>query len=118
VDNEQAALRHRFRAVRVDVDQVVPAFSGLYPLFGGYSNWELVYTRDRLIARSGARLDLWAGGSRSGPGRRIHTYSLQDIVVTQVGRWRYGRVRLGDKRLWIHARYQPLVEEWMRSPTN
>lgn len=117
VDDDQAVLRRRFQAVRVNVDQVVPAFSGLYPLFGGYGNWELLFTRDRLIARSGDRLDLWAGGSRSGPGRHVRTYSLQDMVIIRAGGRRYGRVQLGDERLWIHRRYQETLGALMRAPT-
>lgn len=116
MDDEQALLRRRFQAVRVDVDEVVPAFSGLYPLFGGYGNWELLFTRDRLITRAGDRIDLWAGGGRSGPGRHLRTFSPQDITVAPTSSRRYHRVEIGDERLWIRSKDQPLLQAWARSP--
>jgi hypothetical protein len=54
-----------FRGTGRSVDEAIPAFSGLYPFFGGTGTWELLFTRHRLLARRGATLLVWQ--SHTGP---------------------------------------------------
>lgn len=92
------------------VDDAVLAFTGLYPLLGGWGNWELPFTRHRVLALVDGDIQEWTALSGPTPGRRLRQYGTAGILV--VRHRRYDSVRIGGRRFWIHRRYRATVHDW------
>lgn len=96
--------------------EVVKAFEGLYPLFGGFTNIGMLFTRHRHLAPYGDGVGVWRAaytGPLIGPPRA--TYPRSTISVPDSGR-KYAEVRVGST--WFWARYRDLrtVAGWMLAP--
>jgi hypothetical protein len=104
---------HMSDAPQVGVGQV-PAFTGLYPLFGGWGNWELLFTRHRLLTRAGGRLQEWVALSGQTRGRLLREDPLPVIQVSE--RRRYDRVLVDGRAFWIHRRHRATVRAWAAKP--
>ncbi|MDB5145949.1 MAG: hypothetical protein JWQ66_4664 [Mucilaginibacter sp.] len=108
---QQEVLRRRFAESGVEVEDAVFAFSGLYPMFGGYGNLEVLFTRQRLLAKTPRGIGVWVAYSGPTPTRPLGTYLLTDLSIIQEG-GRFGRVVLGRRKFWVPADYQSVVRRW------
>lgn len=99
------------------VDDAIPAFSGLYPLHNGYGNWELFFTRARIISRTGTRLAVWSAYTGEVPAKQLSSDALSALVL-EVGPQdeparRYGRVAIGAKHYWVSADFWAVLQGWL-----
>jgi hypothetical protein len=108
---QQEALRRRFAETGVAIEDAVFAFSGLYPRFGGFGSFEVLFTRHRLIARIPQGLGVWVAYSGPTPTKPLAMYSLSELAIIREG-GRFGRVALGRKKFWVPADYQTVVRRW------
>jgi hypothetical protein len=108
---QQEVLRRRFAESGVEVEDVVFAFSGLYPLLGGFGNLEMLFTRQRLLAKTARGIGVWVAYSGPTPTTPLGTYSLSELSSIREG-GRFGRVVLGRRKFWVPADYQPIVRRW------
>lgn len=106
-------LRKRFARVGVTAEEAIPAFTGMYPLFGGLGNWELVFTRWRLVARAGEDLQIWTSLTGPTPGKLLTTIGRGNVRI-HPSRRRYLRVHVGGTAMWVHRRHRPTLDAWSR----
>lgn len=78
------SLTRAFRQSGAIIDEAVPAFGGLYPFFGGAGTWEILFTRHRLLARSGDEIQLWTSLTGPVPGRKLATFPLAELASVAV----------------------------------
>jgi hypothetical protein len=103
-------VRALFRDSGVHVEEAVAAFSGTYPIGGGYSNIDMLFTRCRAIAQIEGELGVWAAKRFGGrPVYRLCGGPVERFEIVRLGD-RYDRVRLGDQRFWMHRRHRKVVE--------
>jgi hypothetical protein len=108
---EQEVLRRRFAESGVEVEDVVFAFSGLYPVFGGYGNLEMLFTRQRLLAKTSRGIGVWVAYSGPTPTTSLGTYPLSELSLVQNG-GRFARLALGSKKFWVPSDYEPVLRRW------
>jgi hypothetical protein len=101
----------RFAAVGAEVDEVVPAFTGLYPFAYGWSNWEMLLTRRQLLARTGDRVALWSRLSGDTPGRPVAVGPAADIRLLREGA-RFDRVFAAGRTAWTASEVWPVLRRW------
>jgi hypothetical protein len=101
---EDEQLVEQFRQMGVKVDHALPAWSGMRPFFGGYLNWNLLFTRWRVLAWRGETVELWTRWSGL-PSRVLLTIPANEVVLLHLGRG-YDRVGLGRKRVWVPSHYR------------
>jgi hypothetical protein len=105
-------VRALFRDGGLQVDAAVAAFSGMYPIGGGYSNIDMPFTRCRAIAQIDRELGVWATkrfGAR--PVYRLGVWPLERFTIVRLGE-RFDRVALEDQRFWVHRRHRDVIEGW------
>jgi hypothetical protein len=116
-DRSARDIAGSFRGTGTAVDEAIPAYSGLYPFFGGTGTWELLFTRHRLLARVGARVLVWNCYTGPSPTRQLMQAPLSALVVTAPPapsdpQRRYGQVSVGGKRFWVPGEYWSVVMQW------
>jgi len=109
-------LISRFARQGVTVVGAVPAFTGLYPHLGGWGNWELLFTRHRLLARTADGIQEWTALTGPTPGRLLRADNGTNVEVV-VGRDRYDRVLVAGRQFWVHRRYRQTVQDWVTPGT-
>ncbi len=112
-DAADQQLRRRFNEAGVQVDDAVPVFTGLYPRFGGFGNFELLFTQTRILALIGDQVQLWRAASGPMPTTILGAYPLAEITFPLSDRRRYDLVRLGDRQMWIHRCYRERTHSWI-----
>jgi hypothetical protein len=108
---QQEVLRRRFAESGVQIEDAVFAFSGMYPTFGGYGNYELLFTRQRLIAKTSQGLGVWVAYTGPTPTKPLGTYSISQFSIVDHG-GRYPRVLLGNKKFWVPEGYKQVLNRW------
>jgi hypothetical protein len=108
---QQDVLRHRFAEAGVQIEDAIFAFSVLYPTFGGYGTFEMMFTRHRLIAKIPQGLGVWVAYTGPTPTTPLGTYGLDELSVVSDG-GRYTRIALGKRKFWVPAEYQSIVDRW------
>jgi hypothetical protein len=101
---EEEQLGEQFRQMGVKVDQALPAWSGMRPFFGGYLNWNVAFTRWRVLAWRGASVELWTRWSGL-PSKRLVTVPVDQVALLRSGR-SYDRIAVGSKRVWVLSQYR------------
>ena len=96
----------------VAVSCAVPAFTGLYPTFGGAGNWELLFTRHRLLALTADQVQEWSAWGGPTPARLLRCDDAAKVLVVLSRRRRYDRVLVAGRRFWVHGRYRQIVLAW------
>lgn len=96
----------------VTVLSAVPAFTGLYPVFGGSGTWELLFTRHRLLARTADGVQEWSAWRGPTPARLLGREDAAEVLVIVGRRRRYDRVLVAGRRFWVHRRYRQSVRAW------
>jgi hypothetical protein len=96
----------------VVVMSAVPTFTGVYPFFGGWGNWELLFTRHRLLARTADGIQEWSAWGGPTPGRLLKRDDAAELLVVVRRRRRYDRVLVAGRRFWVHRRYRQTVTAW------
>lgn len=99
----------------VNVVGAVPAFTGMYPLFGAWGNWELLFTRHRLLARTAEGMQEWTARTGQSPGRLLNEDKGASVELA-LGRRRYDRVLIAGRPFWVHRRYRRTVQDWSAAP--
>lgn len=105
---EDEQLVEQFRQMGVKVEQVLPAWSGMRPFFGGYLNWNLLFTRWRVLAWRGESVELWTRWSGL-PSKVLLTVPANEVALVHRGRG-YDRVGVGRKRVWVPSQYRDMLE--------
>jgi hypothetical protein len=80
-------------------------------LFGGYGNLEILFTRQRLIAKIPQGLGVWVAYTGPTPMTPLETYPVSQLSIAREG-GRFTRVALGKRKFWVPADYQPVVNRW------
>jgi hypothetical protein len=106
------ALNRRFHESGVKVDDVVLAWSGAYPAFGGYTNWGLFFTRPRLLVLVGSEISIWSTYTGPSPIRPILTVPAQSVRLDRRQARGYDRWIVGDRRLWVRVHDRGSVLGW------
>lgn len=104
-------LTARFARQGLTVVGAVPVFTGLYPLLGGWGNWEALFTRHRLLARTADGIQEWTAWTGPTPGRLVREDKRTGVELV-VGRGRYDQVMVGGRRFWVHRRHRQTVQDW------
>lgn len=91
----------------------VPAFTGLYPLFGGWGTAELLFTRWRWLTHTGDSVQEWEVLSGPTRGQLLREDTSPHIEVTE-GR-RYDRMVIAGRPFWVNRRYRETVRTWAAS---
>jgi hypothetical protein len=112
LDGEADGLPALFARRRVVVLSAVPAFTGVYPFFGGWGNWELLFTRHRLLARTADGIQDWSARGGPTPGRLLREDNTAEVLVVVRPRRRYDRVLVAGRRFWVHRRHRQTVTAW------
>jgi hypothetical protein len=112
LDSEADDLTALFARRGVTVSSAVPAFTGLYPSFGGRGYWELLFTRHRLLARTADGIQEWSAWGGPTPGRLLKRDDAAELLVVVRRRRRYDRVLVAGRRFWVHRRYRQTVTTW------
>ena len=102
-------LKREFRRLGRDVQGAVPAFTGLYPMFGGLGNWELLFTKSRVLAFEGDVVAVWAAYSGPVPTKHLASHEPGEFMFRGARR-RYDSIWLSSRRYWVHRRYRSTVE--------
>lgn len=88
----------------------VPAFTGLYPFFRGWGDWELLFTRHRLLTL--CEDQVLEGVARGGHVRgQLLREDHAPQVELAVSRRRYDRLRVAGRTFWVHRRYRDAVQQ-------
>jgi hypothetical protein len=101
---EDEQLGDQFLKMGVKVDQALPAWSGLRPFFGGYLNWNVLFTRWRVLAWRGQSVELWTRWSGL-PSKRLVTVPADQVALLRSG-GRYDLIAVGSKRVWVPSQYR------------
>lgn len=101
----------RFCQGGVTVTDAVPAFAGMYPTFNGFGDWELLFTRWRVLALAAGDVQVWSAWTGPTPRKLLASADRQAVSVKR-GRRRYSRVIVACHRLWVHRRDLASVERW------
>lgn len=104
-----------FRQIGVTVDSAVRAWSGLYPIAGGHTNFGYVFTRQRLLAITGAKVELWGAYSGPVPTKPLWASSIDQLRFIRDGDVPYERLLVGSRRLWLRSKDRGIVERWIAS---
>jgi hypothetical protein len=104
-------LRRRFADIGVTALEAVPAFTGLYPFMGGYGNFELLFTRHRLLVRTVNAVQVWSAWSGPTPIKLLAAAQPETIVISGA-RHEYTRVRVTAQRLWVFEGYLDTIARW------
>lgn len=97
-------LGEQFRQMGVKVDQALPAWSGVRPFLGGYLNWNVLFTRWRVLAWRGESVELWTRWSGL-PSKCLVSVPADQVKFLRSGR-RYDRIAVGSKRIWLPSQYR------------
>jgi hypothetical protein len=109
--SDSGDLMARFARQGLTVMGAVPAFTGLYPHFGGLGTWELLFTRHRLLARTSGGIQEWSALTGPTPGRLLRKDDGASVEVFP-SRDRYDRVLVAGRQFWVHRRYRHTVQNW------
>lgn len=101
---EDEQLVEQFRRMGVRVDRAIPAWSGMRPFFGGYLNWNVLFTRWRVLAWRGETVELWTRWSGL-PSKVLLTVSANEVALVRLGR-RYDRIGVGRERVWVPSHHR------------
>lgn len=99
--NETESLREEFAKMGMAVDLTLRAWSGMYPIAGGYSSWGLLFTRQRALAFVGDSIELWAIYTGPTPVKRLWVARRTCLDVNRNGQSGYIRARVGSKKFWV-----------------
>lgn len=107
-------LIRRFGQSGATVDDAVPAFSGMYPAFNGFGNWELLFTRWRILALAAGEVQVWTAWTGPTPKKLLASADRHDLVVER-GHLACSRVTVAGHRQWVHRRDLASLERWCKS---
>lgn len=100
-------------------DEKVGAFTGLYPFFGGYGNLEILFTRHRILIRTGTEISVWTAATGMVAVRKIATFPATGLAIERLNERRgrdgqYDQISLAGKRYWTHRDDRATVQSWVR----
>lgn len=104
---DDVRLVDQFRQMGIEVDQALPAWTGIKPYAGGYGNWNFLLTQWRVLVWRGDTVELWTRWNGL-PSKCLHSVPVGEVSIVRLGR-RYDRVNVGSKRVWVPCRYRDLV---------
>jgi len=113
-DQRVVMICRRFAERGVGVRSAVPAFTGLYPFFNGYGNWEIFATDPCLLASGDdATIQVWStlAFNRSVPRQLVLTTGADKVSIYDSPA-RYTAVYVEDSKLWVHRRYVSYVKNF------
>ena len=109
---EPEEMAAKFKYAGAQVDDAVEAWTGLYPAGGGYTNWGTLFTRYRMLARSGTLVALWQAYTGPTPVKKLWEDRSPSIRFRRSRGDKYVQALVGERKLWIRASDAERVRDW------